>query len=83
MSKTYGARDIVRNPSLLRIGPGETIIIEDKKSHKQLGLYIGVALAEEFEAYRRRCRLMDAAHKIKAQAAEESSELEGSIGDGL
>ena len=30
MSKNYGKRDIVRNPSLLRIAPDDTVVIEDK-----------------------------------------------------
>jgi len=83
MSKHYGARDIVRNPSLLRIAPDETVVIEDKKSHKMLGLYIGVDLAKEFEAFRRKQRLLNAAHKIKKEAIKEAEALEGTLGDGL
>ena len=45
MNKVYGTRDILRNPSLLRIAPDENIIIEDKKAHKRLGVYLGVDLA--------------------------------------
>ncbi|MFP4486599.1 MAG: hypothetical protein ACLFOC_06525 [Campylobacterales bacterium] len=48
MKISYGTREIVRNPSLLRINPSESYIIEDKKSHKELGVYLGVELVKEF-----------------------------------
>lgn len=83
VSKHYGARDIVRNPSLLHIDPDETVVIEDKKSHKMLGLYIGVDLAKEFERYRRKRRLLDAANKIKHSALDEAKSLETTLDDGL
>ena len=31
MDKVYGTREIIRNPSLLRIEPNESFIVEDKK----------------------------------------------------
>jgi len=83
MAATYGARDIVRNPSLLKIGADESFIVEDKKAHKRLGVYLGVKLAEEFFAYKKREKLLNAARKIKESASEEYRELEGSIDDGL
>ncbi len=83
MSEIYGARDIVRNPSLLRVDPDKSFIVEDKKAHKRLGVYLGADLAEEFFAYKRRKALLDSAHKIKIQAAEESKTLEGTLNDGL
>jgi len=51
MYMTYGTRDIIRNPSLLRIDTRDSFIVEDKKAHKQLGIYIGTDLAKEFFAY--------------------------------
>ena len=83
MSEIYGARDIVRNPSLLRVDPDKSFIVEDKKAHKRLGVYLGSELAEEFFAYKRRETLLASAHKIKAQTAEESKALEGTLNDGL
>ncbi len=83
MEKVYGTREIVRNPSLLRIEPTESIIIEDKKSHKKLGVYLGVELAEEFFAYKEKQKLLKAAKKIKHSAKEESETLEASLDDEL
>ena len=36
MTQSVGARDILRNPSLLRIAPTDALVVEDKKSHKEL-----------------------------------------------
>ena len=83
MNAIYGARDIVRNPSLLRIDSDESFIVEDKKAHKRLGIYLGVGLAEEFFAYKKREKLLDAAKKIKENSSEEYEFLEGSVDDGL
>jgi len=83
MSKSYGTREILRNPSLLRIEPNESIIIEDKKSHKKLGVYLGTELAEEFFAYRKKYQLLKSAQKIKDSANHQSQELEGTLADGL
>ncbi|WP_456457345.1 hypothetical protein [Nitratifractor sp.] len=83
MSDSYGARDLVRNPSLLRIAPEESFIVEDKKAHKRLGVYIGPKLADEFFEYLRKKELLEAARKVKESAAEENRLLEGSLGDGL
>ena len=58
METIYGARDIVRNPSLLRIDSQDSFIVEDKKAHKRLGIYLGVKLAEEFFAYKKREKLL-------------------------
>ena len=83
MPSVYGARDIVRNPSLLKIDPKESFVVEDKKAHKRLGIYLGTALAEEFFAYKKRERLLDAARKIKKSAQDEYTLLEESIDDGV
>ncbi|HIP61193.1 MAG TPA: hypothetical protein EYG98_01410 [Sulfurovum sp.] len=83
MSVSYGARDISRNPSLLRIDANEEFTIEDKKSHKKLGVYIGMGLAEEFFAYKKKKELLDAANKIKQSAKAEYNSIEGTLNDGL
>ena len=83
MSDIFGARDIVRNPSLLKIDPDESFIVEDKKAHKQLGIYLGTNLAREFFEYQKRKALLDSARKIKENASKENELLEGSINDGL
>ena len=83
MTDIYGARDIVRNPSLLRIDPLESFIVEDKKAHKRLGLYLGVELAESFFEYRKKEALLDSARKIKESARKETNDLEGTVSDGL
>jgi hypothetical protein len=83
MNAVYGARDIVRNPSLLKINAKESFVVEDKKAHKRLGVYLGIDLAEEFFAYKKREKLLNAARKIKESASEEYREMEGSIDDGL
>lgn len=83
MEVIYGARDIVRNPSLLRIDSQDSFIVEDKKAHKRLGIYLGVELAEEFFAYRKREQLLNAARKIKEHSRQEYEFLEGTIDDGL
>ena len=83
MRVSYGARDISRNPSLLRIGKDEDFIVEDKKSHKKLGVYIGMGLAEEFFAYKKKKALLDAAKKIKKNAITEYESMEGSLSDEL
>jgi len=79
----YGVRDIVRNPSLLRIDSSDSFIVEDKKAHKRLGIYLGIDLAEEFFAYKKREKLLKSAKKIKDSASEEYEFLEGSVDDGL
>ena len=83
MSISYGARDISRNPSLLRIGENENFTIEDKKSHTKLGVYIGMKLAEEFFEYKKKKALLDAARKIKQSAKSEYESMEGTLNDGL
>ena len=83
MTVSYGARDISRNPSLLRIGADEEFIIEDKKSHKKLGVYMGMNLAKEFFAYKKKRHMLAAASKIKQSAKEEYETLEGTLNDGL
>ncbi len=83
MNVTYGARDIVRNPSLLRIEPNDSYMIEDKKSHKQLGVYIGIDLAKEFFEYEKKRKLLQSAKKIKQHSLEENLALEESLNDGL
>jgi len=83
MVETYGARDIVRNPSLLRINPTDSFIVEDKKAHKRLGIYLGSALAEEFFNYIDKQKLLKSAMKIKESASYENSLIEESSDDGL
>ena len=83
MNEVFGAREIVRNPSLLRIDPDDSFIVEDKKAHKRLGIYLGANLAQEFFDYKKREELLKAAKKIKEHALEENKLLEGSIDDGL
>ena len=83
MHTTYGSRDIVRNPSLLRIASNESFIVEDKKAHKRLGIYLGVDLAEEFFQYKKKDKLLNAARKIKQSASDEYNDLESVLDDGL
>ncbi|HRF57650.1 MAG TPA: hypothetical protein PLV58_09665 [Campylobacterales bacterium] len=83
MTQTVGARELLRNPSLLRIAPSDTIIVEDKKRHKTLGMYIGVEVAEEFMEYQKRAKMLLCAKKIAASSKKEYDLLEGSIDDGL
>ena len=83
MSISYGAREISRNPTLLRIGKDDEFTIEDKKSHKKLGVYIGMNLAEEFFAYKKKKNLLDAANKIKQSAKVAYDSMEGTLSDGL
>ena len=83
MFKSYGTREIVRNPSILRVAENESIIIEDKKAHKRLGVYIGNALADEFFAYLEKQKLLKSAKKIKKSAKNEYEILEGTISDGV
>lgn len=81
MKTTYGARDIVRNPSLLKIAAHDSIVIEDKKSHKTLGIYLGIELANEFLEYRKKSKLLEAGRKIKNSASLENKNLEGTLDD--
>lgn len=83
MKTTYGARDIIRNPSLLKIDAKESIVIEDKRSHKTLGVYLGVELANEFWEYKKKQKLLEAAKKIKEHASLENRVLEGTLDDDL
>ena len=83
MTQSVGARDILRNPSLLRIAPTDTLVVEDKKSHKMLGLYIGADTAKEFLEYQARAKLLNSAKKIAAAAKKEYQELEGTVDDGI
>jgi len=83
MTMVYGSREIVRNPSLLRIDGHDSFVVEDKKAHKRLGVYIGVELADEFFDYMRKQELLASAYKIKQSAIKELELLEGSSDDGL
>ena len=83
MTAVYGSREIVRNPSLLRIDENDSFIVEDKKAHKKLGVYLGVKLAEDFFKYSKKQELLKAAQKIKQNAKEELELLSGSIDDGI
>ena len=83
MNKIYGTREIIRNPSLLRIDPNESFIIEDKKAHNQLGVYLGNKLAKEFFEYKQRVKLLNSAKKIKESAKLENNLLEVSLDDEL
>lgn len=83
MVAIYGARDITRNPSLLKIKADESFIVEDKKAHKTLGVYLGVDLADKFFAYVKKQELLESAKKIKENAKREHEDLEGTLSDGL
>jgi len=83
MYMTYGARDIVRNPSLLKIKTDDSFIVEDKRAHKQLGVYLGLELAQEFFEYRKKQQLIKSAKKIKQSALLENLKLDGTSNDGL
>ena len=83
MTTKYGSRDIIRNPSLLRIEENDSFIIEDKKAHKTLGVYLGTKLAEEFFNYTKKQELLKSAQKIKKSASEEFLKLEGTLNDGI
>jgi len=83
MNEIFGAREIVRNPSLLRIDPDDSFIVEDKKAHKRLGIYLGTNLAQEFFEYKKREALLKAAKKIKENSLKENMLLEGTVDDGL
>ena len=83
MTEVYGSREIVRNPSLLRIKDDESFIIEDKKAHKTLGIYLGVKLANDFFKYNKQQELLKSARKIKENAKNELYLLDGVVDDGL
>ncbi len=83
MTEVYGSREIVRNPSLLRIKEDESFIIEDKKAHKTLGIYLGVKLANDFFRYNKKMELLASAKKIKENAKNELSLLDGVSADGI
>ncbi|MEA3521442.1 MAG: hypothetical protein U9R50_00540 [Campylobacterota bacterium] len=83
MTAIYGARDITRNPSLLRIKADESFVVEDKKAHKTLGVYLGVTLADEFFKYLKKQELLKSAKKIKESARHEYENLNGTISDGI
>jgi len=83
MTTIYGSRDIIRNPSLLRIEENGSFVVEDKKAHKTLGVYLGVKLAEEFFNYTKKQELLRSAQKIKNSSYKEFKELEGTLGDGI
>ena len=83
MTNIYGSRDIIRNPSLLRIQENESFIVEDKKAHKRLGVYLGVKLADEFFRYTKKQELLRSAHKIKQNANDEYNTLSATADDGL
>ena len=83
MAQTVGARDILRNPSLLRISPNDSMIIEDKRAHKILGVYLGASLAREFILYQIRDKLLQSAKKISTHSKSENITLEGVLDDGL
>jgi len=83
MTAIYGLRDIIRNPSLLRIEENGSFVVEDKKAHKTLGIYLGIKLAEEFFNYTKKQELLKSAKKIKNNANKEFEELEGTLNDGI
>jgi hypothetical protein len=83
MTAVYGSRDIIRNPALLRIEENSSFIVEDKKAHKTLGVYLGTKLAEEFFNYTKKQELLKSAQKIKNSANEEFLKLEGTLNDGI
>ncbi len=81
--KTFGTREIVRNPSILRIEKESYIKIEDKKQKKFLGLYIGEKLADEFLDYLKKKKIVESAKKIKQNSLNEYLLLEDAIDDGI
>jgi len=83
MTTIYGSREIVRNPSLLRINENESFIVEDKKAHKTLGIYLGVKLANDFFNYNKKQELLKSAKKIKQNAKKEVELLSGTSCDGI
>jgi hypothetical protein len=83
MGKTYGVRDIARNPSILKIGSQEIVEITDKRANKLLGIYIGEGLAKDFVAFLEKKSMLESAKKIKELSKKEYSELEGTLSDGL
>jgi hypothetical protein len=83
MTQIMGSREILRNPSLLRIAPTDVIVIEDKRAHKMLGMYIGVEIAEDFVRFQQKEKLLKSAQKIATSAKEEYEFLEGTVSDGL
>lgn len=83
MTAVYGSRDITRNPSLLKIEANDSFIVEDKKAHKTLGVYLGVELADKFFAFMKKQELLKSAKKIKESANEEYETLNGTLNDGL
>ncbi len=83
MTAVYGSRDITRNPSLLKIKSDESFIVEDKKAHKTLGVYLGVDLADKFFAFIKKQELLQSAKKIQKSATAENKILNGTLNDGL
>ncbi len=83
MTAVYGSRDITRNPSLLKIKADESFIVEDKKAHKTLGVYLGVDLADKFFAFIKKQELLQSAKKIQKSATAENKILNGTLNDGL
>jgi hypothetical protein len=83
MTAIYGSRDIIRNPSLLRIEENDSFVVEDKKAHKTLGVYLGSKLAEEFFNYAKKQELLKSAKKIRSSANEEFEKLQGTLNDGI
>ena len=83
MTMIYGSREIARNPSLLRIDSHDSFIVEDKKAHKTLGVYLGTELANEFFKYQKKQELLASAHKIKTEASKELEFFDGTDDDGL
>lgn len=83
MTAVYGSREIVRNPSLLRIDENESFIVEDKKAHKTLGVYLGVKLADDFFKYNKKQELLKSAYKIKQNSKDELDLLSGANADGI
>ena len=81
--ETYGTREIVKNSSILRIDENDFFMVEDKKSHKQLGIYLGINLANQFLEFHRKERLLKSAEKIRENAKKESEYLSGTLNDGL
>ena len=72
----YGIREIVRNPALLKIAPDEVFIIEDKRTHTMMGLYLGPHKANEFLKAEEKEKMLASAMKIK----ESSKALSSTVG---
>lgn len=83
MTAVYGSREIVRNPSILRIDENDSFIVEDKKAHKTLGVYLGTKLADDFFKYTKKQELLKSAQKIEQNSKIEHQMISEANDDGI